>query len=347
MQIDERKQKILWAVVEDYIATAEPVGSRTIARKYKLGISSATIRNEMADLEEMGLLEQPHTSAGRIPSHLGYRYYVDFLMHPLGIGEEEKRLIQQRYRAKVKGVGEIIKRTGQILSELTSYAALVAAPHATPPAVKYVQLVPFTGDQAMVLVVMDQGTVHHRLIELPDQINEADLAKISQVLNAKLGGVSPADIKLTLLHEIYGELIRYRRLVNAVMEALRSIGPDFEQFYLGGVFKMLNQPEFRNLERVKTLLSLLEQEDFLSDLVAGQTDSSVQVRIGREVHHAGIDGCSVVTAGYTIGGRLAGVLGVLGPMRMDYARVVGVLTYLTDYLSRVLEEMLYGGTKTG
>lgn len=347
MQIDERKQKILWAVVEDYIATAEPVGSRTIARKYNLGVSPATIRNEMADLEEMGLLEQPHTSAGRIPSYLGYRYYVDFLMHPPGISEEEKRLIQQNYRAKVRGVGEVIRRTGQILSELTSYAAVVAAANATPPAVKHVQLVPFSADQAMVLAVMDQGAVHHRLIDLPAHITDSDLAKISQVLNAKLRGVSPADIKLTIIHEIYGELIRYRRFVSAVVDAIRKIGPEQEHIYLGGLFKVLNQPEFKNLERVKTLLSLLEQEDFLSDLLSSHTDGSVRVRIGREVSCAGIDSCSVVTAGYTIGGRLSGVLGVLGPTRMDYARVVSVLTYLTEQLSRVLEEMLYGSRKTG
>ncbi|MGQ9497556.1 MAG: heat-inducible transcriptional repressor HrcA [Desulfotomaculales bacterium] len=346
MQIDERKQKILWAVVEDYIATAEPVGSRTIARKYKLGVSPATIRNEMADLEEMGLLEQPHTSAGRVPSYLGYRYYVDFLMHPPEVTDEEKLLIRENYRAKVQGVGEVIKRTGQILSELTSYAAVVAAPYASPPAVKHVQLVPFSGDQAMVLVVMDQGAVHHRLLDLPPHITEEDLAKISQVLNAKLRGVGITEIKLTILHEIYGELIRYRRLVTGVVEALRSIGPGHEQIYRGGLFKMLNQPEFKNLERVKTLLSLLEQEDFLCDLLASQTDGSVRVRIGREVSHSGIDGCSVVTAGYTIGGRLAGALGVLGPTRMDYARVVSIMSYLTEQLSRVLEEILYG-QKTG
>lgn len=338
MALDERKKKILWAVVQDYIATAEPVGSRTIARKYNLGISPATIRNEMADLDELGYLEQPYTSAGRIPSQEGYRYYVDHLMQPETPGEEEKKLINANYQAKVKSISEVIERTGQLLSQLTSYAALVSAPRSAPGAILHVQLVALEPGKAMVLVVTEPERVHTRFIDLPENISSADLETISGVLNAKIKGHKLSEIKITLVRELYLELLRHKAVVEHILELVEdSENAEDGKIYLGGVINVLNQPEFRSAEKVKTLLSLLEREELLSNLLAEQEEGIV-VRIGDEFKCDIIRGCSMVSTKYMLGGR-EGTLAVLGPSRMQYARVTGLLEYLTRSLSQVLEKL--------
>ena len=338
MAIDERKRKILWAVIQDYIATAEPVGSRTIARKYNLGLSPATIRNEMADLDELGYLEQPYTSAGRIPSQQGYRYYVDHLMQPEAPGEDEKQLIRANYQAKVKSISEVIESTGQLLSQLTSYAALASTPRSTPGTIRHVQLVALEPGKALVWVVAEPERVHVRILDLPDNISSADLETISGVLNAKIKGHKLSDIRITLIRELYMELLRHKALVEHILELVEdSETSEEEKIYLGGVINILNQPEFRSAEKVKTLLSLLEQEELLSSLLAEQEEGIV-VRIGDEFKCDIIRGCSLVSAKYMLGGR-EGTLAVLGPSRMQYARVTGLLEYLTRSLSQVLEKL--------
>lgn len=348
MRMDDRKQKVLLAIVHDYIATAEPVGSRTIAKKYKLGVSPATIRNEMADLEEMGYIEQPHTSAGRIPSQQGYRYYVDYLMKRQELTREEEELIRREFEAKVKDVGQVIQKTGQLLSQITRYTAMVLTPQMGASSFKHIQLVSMHPSQAMVIVVMDNGTVHHRMIEVPGSINAGDMETISRVLNAKLQGLTMESIKLTLLKEIYFELARHKHILDLAMELIQdSLALKSEdKIYLGGVFNMLNQPEFHNVEKVKTLLSILEQEDLLRDLLAGgSSEPGVTVRIGGEINNRDIRECSMVIAPYTVCGRRIGSIGVLGPTRMEYAKVVSVVDFMTKNLSLVLERMIRGRGK--
>jgi len=345
MKMDDRKQKVLLSIIHDFIATAEPVGSRTIAKKYRLGVSPATIRNEMADLEEMGYIEQPHTSAGRIPSQQGYRYYVDYLMKRQELTREEEELIRREYEAKVKDVGQVIQKTGLLLSQLTHYTAMVLTPRMGTSSFRHIQLVSMQSTKAMVIVIMDNGTVHHRMIEVPRSISASDMETISKVMNAKLQGLTMESIKLTLLKEVYLELARHKHILDLAMEliqdslALRSE----DKIYLGGVFNMLNQPEFHNVEKVKTLLSILEQEDLLHDLLAGGSGGpGVTVRIGGEINNRDIRECSMVVAPYSICGRRIGSIGVLGPTRMEYAKVVSVVDYMTENLSRALERMIRG-----
>jgi heat-inducible transcriptional repressor len=344
MKIDDRKQKVLLAIVHDYIATAEPVGSRTIAKKFKLGVSPATIRNEMADLEEQGYIEQPHTSAGRVPSELGYRYYVDYLMEKHDLSSEEETLIRSEFDIKVKDIGQVIHKTGQLLSQLTHYTAMVLTPSIGTSSFKHIQLVSMNPTQAMVVVVMDNGTLHHRLLEVPESISHEDMETISRILNAKLRGLTNENIKLTLLKEIYFELARHKHILDLAMELLEdSLNPKSEdKIYLGGVFNMLNQPEFHNVEKVKTLLSILEQEKLLCGLMAGEHDQGVTVRIGGEIKNQDIKECSMVTAPYTVAGRKVGSMGVLGPTRMEYAKVISVVDFMTKNLSQVLERMMKG-----
>ncbi|MDF9409295.1 heat-inducible transcriptional repressor HrcA [Pelotomaculum isophthalicicum JI] len=346
--MDDRKQKVLLAIVHDYIATAEPVGSRTIAKKYKLGVSPATIRNEMSDLEEQGYIEQPYTSAGRIPSERGYRYYVDFLMRKQELSREEEELIRREYRAKVRDVGQVIHRTGLLLSQLTHYTAMVLTPRIGISILKHVQIVYMHQSQAMVIAVMDNGAVQHRMIEIPESITALDMETISRVLNAKLQGLTMKSIKLNLIKEIYSELARHKHILDLVMELIQdSLTLEVEdKIYLGGVFNMLNQPEFHNVEKIKTMLSIMEQEKLLCDILEGRVeDEGVTVRIGGEIDQWDMKECSMITAPYTVRGRKMGSLGVLGPTRMEYAKVVSVVDYMTKYLSQTLERMIRGKRK--
>jgi len=346
--MDDRKQKVLLAIVHDYIATAEPVGSRTIAKKYKLGVSPATIRNEMSDLEEQGYIEQPYTSAGRIPSERGYRYYVDFLMRKQELSREEEELIRREYKAKVRDVGQVIHRTGLLLSQLTHYTAMVLTPRIGVSILKHVQIVYMHQSQAMVIAIMDNGAVQHRMIEIPESITALDMETISRVLNAKLQGLTMKSIKLNLIKEIYSELARHKHVLDLVMDLIQdSLTLEVEdKIYLGGVFNMLNQPEFHNVEKVKTMLSIMEQEKLLCDILEGGVeDDGVTVRIGAEIDQWDMKECSMITAPYTVRGRKIGSLGVLGPTRMEYAKVVSVVDYMTKYLSQTLEMMIRGKRK--
>ncbi|MGC7846201.1 heat-inducible transcriptional repressor HrcA [Desulforudis sp. 1088] len=338
--MDERKQKILSAIVQDYIATAEPVGSRTIARKYQMGVSPATIRNEMADLEEQGYLEQPHTSAGRIPSQKGYRYYVDHLMQPAALSNEEKHMIRASYQAKVDGITQVIKLTGNILSQLTAYTSLVVSAPEGAGEIRYVQLVRLAPGKAMLLVVLEPGKVRHRTLAIPENIGDEDLKTISEVFNAKIKGCHTTDIKKTLMRELYAELIKHKSLVNMVLDLLQeSEKKKEERIYLGGLVNMLSQPEFSNVERVKTLMSLLEQENFCYELLGGDCGGKLSVRIGEEIKREDVRDCSIVSSRYVVDGQPSGSLAVLGPTRMDYAKVVAVIEYLTENLSTVLNKL--------
>lgn len=346
--LDARKKNVLLAIVQDYIATAEPVGSRTIARKYKLGVSSATIRNEMADLEEMGFIEQPHTSAGRVPSDRGYRYYVDHLMKREELTAEEEQLVLNSYLTKVRDVGEVLRHTGQLLSQITNYAAVVFTTHYGKGRFRHIQIIYMGPGQAMVVVVSDSGAVHHRIIALPDTIGSSDLETISRVLNHKLQGKSMENIRLTLIKEIYLELAKQKHVLNMAMDLIREslTVQTGEKIYLGGIFNILNQPEFHNVERVKTLLGLLEQEKELSGIMEDVFDADgVTVRIGEELENERIRDCSVVMAGYGMDGSPVGGIGLLGPTRMDYAKAFAVVEYITSNLNLVMERLLRGRGK--
>lgn len=341
--MDDRKRQILLAIIQDYVATAEPVGSRTIARKYKLGVSPATIRNEMADLEEMGFIEQPHTSAGRIPSDQGYRYYVDYLMQRQVLSQDEEKIIRVGYESKVKEIGEVIQLTGQMLSQLTHYTAIVSSPQLGQSVVKHIQLVLMAPTQVLVIVVQDTGAVHHQMIQVSENITQGDLEQISIVLNAKLQGRNMDNIRLTLIKEIYFELSKHKQILDLALDIMNSKLTGEEKIYLGGVFNILNQPEFHNVDKIKTILSLLEQEALLRDILNSDAlTEGITVRIGEENSREEIKNCSMITATYKISDKVLGTVGVIGPTRMEYAKVVSIMEYMTKNLSDVLIKLLLG-----
>lgn len=343
--MDDRKQRVLLAIIQDYVATAEPVGSRTIARKYQLGVSSATIRNEMADLEEMGYIEQPHTSAGRVPSITGYRYYVDSLMKRETVPPDLERMIREGLERKVRDVGGIIHYTAQVLAKLTSYAALVTMPGLFGGCIRHIQLVPLILPRVTLVVVMDSGTVQNHVFEVPEGIAENDLAVISAVLGAKLKGMTIGGIRRTVISEINLELSRYRDVLGRALEILADERGTAEggKIYLDGMFNILNQPEFQNMEKARTLLALLEHEEVLKGLMAETAPSEgVAVRIGSEMSSRYVAECSMVTAAFGMGGEDVGTLAVLGPTRMEYARVVALMEFAARTLSACLNRLVQG-----
>lgn len=337
--MDERKQKILRAIIQDYIASAEPIGSRTIARKFDLGVSPATIRNEMSDLEELGLIEQPHTSAGRIPSDAGYRYYVDFLMDPLALGDDDKLLIERETTHRIHEIQEVVTQTSKLLSQLTSLTSVVLGPQKGRGAFSRMHFLPYAPGQAIMVVVKENGSVENHVVDIGQDTTAEELQMIADVLNEKMHGHTLNQVKRTLLHEIYSEITRQRTLLDNALELLEPImkddDEDNERIYLGGTLNMLNQPEFHDLEKVKALFKAFEEDGQLKKLLSMDKEG-LSVTIGGENKLDEFRDCSVISATFRIGGEVVGAVGILGPTRMDYAKAMAIVDYTTRSLNQLL-----------
>ncbi len=340
MRMDQRKKMVLEAIIKSYIGTAEPVGSRLIARKYDLGVSPATVRNEMADLEEMGLIEQPHTSAGRIPSDIGYRYYVDCLMKDHELSYAETAFVKDRYSVKVEQIEEVLERTGKLLSNITDYVTLVTGPQAGGSYVKDVRLLLLTPGKALLMVVFQGGLVQHSTIDMPEILTVSDMERISNVLNHNLQGYAIQQLKEETLIEICQQVIREKMILKNIVAALSDylIGSQDGHIYLGGTLNILNQPEFNDLDKVKVLLRNLEEESTLREILQNDNKQGLTIKIGGENKLEGIDQCSIITATYHINGEAAGTLGLLGPTRMKYPKAVSLVKLVTANLSDVLKK---------
>jgi len=338
MQMDERKRKILRAIVLDYIATAEPIGSRTIARKFDLGVSPATIRNEMADLEDLGLIEQPYTSAGRIPSDAGYRYFVDCLMDPQELSDEQKETIERESTKQIHEIQEVISHTSKLLSELTSLTSIVLGPHKGKSTFGKMHFLPYQPGQVIMVIVKENGVVENHIIDVGENLTAEELQHVAGVFNQKMRGYSPGQVKRSLLHDIYSELSRQRILIDNTMDMLRTILDDHdgdERIYLGGTLNMLNQPEFKDLDKVKTLFRVFEENGSLRKLLH-PFHEGLNVTIGGENMLKEFRDCSLISASYKVNGITIGAVGVLGPTRMDYGKVIAIVDCMTRSLTAVL-----------
>ncbi len=338
--LDERKRKILQTIVDDYVSTAEPVGSRTLARKYSLGISPATIRNEMADLEVLGFLEQPHTSAGRIPSPRGYRFYVDCLMAPAKISDYDVNLITNWYESRVRSLEEVFQETAKIISRMTRSISLVTAPQLSQAMFKYLQFLPLDERRAIVVVVTDSGFIENKVIDIPDGTSFRDLQQIAASINEKLAGMSFDQIKHTQLREIKNDILTNPALFESALAVLRQAlaVERAEKVYLGGTTQLLAQPEFRDVEKIRGLLGMLEEERLLADILHMKDGDGVIVTIGQENKFSGIQDCSMVQATYRVEGQVIGTLAVLGPTRMDYGKIMSVLEFMHQHLGETLKK---------
>lgn len=341
MRMDERKSKVLQAIIDDYVSTAEPVGSRTIARKYRLGVSPATIRNEMADLEELGYLEQPHTSAGRIPSDKGYRYYVDCLMQHRDLSPEEEEQIRLVFERKVREFESLIQMTARSLSEATHLTSLVTGPQVSKAVFKQLKLVPLTEDRALLVFVTDTGFVENKVIEVPVEVTLVELERISELLTDNLKGTSVESLRRDTLRQLQNELGRYGALLEQSLEFLVADAENSnrERVYLSGATHMLAQPEFRDVNKVRALFGALEQEDVVVEVLGDPSRTpNLCVTIGEEIKYREMQDCSMVSATYSVGDRTIGRIGVLGPKRMEYAKVVAVVENVTERLTNALSK---------
>ena len=339
--LDERKQKILQAIIDDYISTAEPIGSRTIARKYNLGVSSATIRNEMADLELLGYLEQLHTSSGRVPSGKGYRLYVDDLLAPSKISEKEINLIASWYNSRTKSIEEVFQETAKIISRLTKNVSLVMAPQLSQSTFRCLQFVALDKNQAIVIVMTDAGFIENKIIDIPHGTSIEDLQKIATIINGHLSGLMLDEIKTSLIKKIKNEvnLDLFEATFDSILKALAI--EKKERLYLGGTTQLLRQPEFRNVEKVKDILTMLEEEQLLCDLLNSQNGDGVTVTIGQENKYSGIKDCSIIKATYHIKGKVIGTVAVLGPTRMEYGKIITLLEFMHGNLGQILKKYIF------
>jgi|SRR5271156_439651 len=336
--LDKRKAFILATVVYEYVATAEPVGSNTLTQKYNLGVSSATIRNEMAELEAGGYLVQPHTSAGRIPSDAGYRTYVDQLMQPEPLASGEQRRIQEEFRAASRELDDVIEQTTRLLGQLSRNVAFAISPARDAQTFRHVQLIWMSDRTALAVVVTSLGVAAQRPFEHPNLLAD-DLTRLSNRLNVEFGGKTIRDIAVADVSRVVGEAGLPEALVPPFADALREAIASDEQpaVISSGTQHLLDQPEFQDLRKLRSILRIIEEHKALYDLVADAvTSETPNIRIGRELGSDEMAECSIVTVPYRMGDATVGVLAILGPRRMPYARLLALASGTAASLNRHL-----------
>lgn len=338
--LNERKKKILQIIIEDYISSAEPVGSRTIARKYDLGLSPATIRNEMSDLELLGYLEQPHTSAGRIPSAQAYRFYVDALIEPGTLTDNDMALIDGWYNERRRNIDDIFQSTAKILSRMTQNVSMVLTNQQTIANFCYLKFLPLDSQHAILCIVADDGSIDTNVVDIPLGMSSEEMDYLAGKMSKLLEDRNLSDISVEILQNVHTDVVEDKLIFSSLLQAVRKMtGRRQEQkVFLGGTKQLLNQPEFRDVERVRNLLGILEEEKVLKDLLQGGEDSGLKVTIGSENKFTGIQDCSMVQATYRLNGQIVGTMAVLGPTRMEYGKVISVMDYLHKYLKTFLDK---------
>ncbi|TBL70425.1 heat-inducible transcriptional repressor HrcA [Paenibacillus thalictri] len=335
--LTERQKQILSAIVDDYIRSGEPIGSRSISKRGNVGFSPATIRNEMSDLEEMGFLEQPHTSAGRIPSNKGYRYYVDNLVHFHHTSDQDVDVLKHFFAEKIQEMEQVIQQVAMILSQLTNYTSIVLGPEVFNTTLKRLQFVPLDDRTAVAIVVTNTGQVENKTVTIPEGVQMAEIEKMVNLLNSRLVNVPLYQFKSKLYNEISQEMSRYVSGYEDLLNMMNSVLDNDEEHrvFLGGTTNMLIQPEFKDVEKVKTILDMLSQTQSLVKLFA-EKPSGIQVCIGEENRNEAINDCSLITATYSVEGHTLGTIGILGPTRMEYARVIHLLDRFSKELAVVM-----------
>ncbi|MDP4143901.1 MAG: heat-inducible transcriptional repressor HrcA [Bacillota bacterium] len=327
MEMDERKIRILQAIINDYIETAEPVGSRTIAKKYDLGISSATIRNEMADLEEMGYIEQLHSSSGRKPSDRGYRLYVDKLMHIPQLSPEEELIIKsQLVDAALYEADKIVKQAITLLSELTQLTCIVKTPSIKKSRLKSITLINIDKFDVLSIVVTDSGLIRNNVIRVNKMIEETALLKLNNILNSRLRNLTIEDINLEVITNLKSELYNYDGVFDAIIPVLYDSlkSSDSSEYYTQGSNNIFNYPEYKDIDKAREFLSLMSDSKNLKNLLI--SNSNLNISIGTENTVESAKDCSIVTAVYKLNDRNLGSIGVVGPTRIPYSKVVSMVT---------------------
>lgn len=339
--LTDRQLLILQVIIDDFIRSAQPIGSRSLSKKKELPLSSATIRNEMADLEEYGLIEKTHTSSGRVPSEKGYRYYVDHLLAPHALDSEDVMKIHSIFSERIYELEIIAQRSAKILSELTNYTAILLGPAVKDNRLKKLQIVPLNNETAIAIIITDTGHVENRLFSLPKGIAPGEIEKTVNILNERLTSIPIAELQDKIYQEVAELLQRninhYDQILKIIAETIFTSSSE-EKIFLGGKMNMLNQPEFNNIEKVRTFMDFIEEEKELYELFR-HTPNGIHVKIGKENQLSTMEDCSLITATYSIGQEQVGTIAIVGPKRMEYSRVISLLDVLSNDMSIALTKL--------
>ena len=342
MDLDERKWKIFCAIIKTYLETGEPVGSRTISKYEDLNLSSATIRNEMADLEEMGLIIQPHTSAGRIPSDKGYRLYVDHLMEER---EQEGREKQELLIQRQDRLENLLKQVVKALATNTNYATMISAPRYHASKLKFIQLSIIDEEQLLAVVVSEGNIVKNRVLRMDHGLNNEMILKLNILLNTSLNGLAMEEINLGLITKLKEQAGIHSNVVSEVLDAVADAIQTEEgmEIYTSGATNIFKYPELSDSEKASEIINAFEEKNELATLINETMDSDnagtgIQVYIGNETPVRTMRDCSVVTATYELGHGIQGTVGIIGPKRMDYEKVVDSLKTLKEQLDAIFAE---------
>ena len=347
MALNDRKIQILQAIINDYIETAEPVGSRTIAKKYNLGISSATIRNEMSDLEEMGLILQPHASSGRIPSDMGYRLYVDHLMQQKELSPEEQKYLQSVVSRDISQIDYLMEESAKALSLLTNYTTFVSEPVGQRTRIKQIRLLPLDSTSLLLVIATGDNFIKNHVIKMDSVPSEEKIFYMGISLNRVLQGCSLNEIDGAVISKMQAELLEYQALLQPVLNAIEMpLGAAEKiQVHMSGTKNMLAFPEFADIQKAKSLFQTLEEKDVLVTMLEESKGNDIQILIGSENSVQGMKDCSVITATYKMGDNTRGTIGIVGPTRMDYSQVISVLNGMVQNIENVLRNLSDGNNK--
>ncbi|MEG0181055.1 MAG: heat-inducible transcriptional repressor HrcA [Clostridium sp.] len=337
-ELNERKLDILKAIVKDYIDTAEAVGSRTLSKKYELGVSAATIRNEMADLEELGYLIQPHTSSGRIPSEKGYKLYVDSLMKEYELDNIEKNLIEESINHNMNYMNDLIHETSKLISKLTNYTTIAVTKNVSNlQNIKHIQLVGLDEKSIVLVIVTEKGDIKNTTLSTNIQIDQAKLNLISDKLTRKLSGKNISEIDEEFLNYIKYEITENSLIIDKLIDSLNlGIEENNTSMSLSGATNIFNFPEFSDVVRAKTFLTMLEEKENISNMLKskGIQKENLNIIIGSDNDCEVAQDCSIITATYNIDKDVVGKISLIGPTRMDYAKVYSILNYMGLLLNK-------------
>ncbi len=341
MQLDERKKKILQAIIRNYLETGEPVGSRTISRYTDLNLSSATIRNEMADLEELGYIVQPHTSAGRIPSDKGYRLYVDTMLEEKDKEiEEMKGLLLEREDK----MGHLLKQVVKVLAQNTNYATMISAPQYHHSKLKFIQLSRVDENQILAVIVIEGNVIKNHILSVEQELDDETMLKLNILLNTHLNGLSVEEINLGMVAALKHQAGAHSDIVGEVLDAVAGAITEDEdlEIYTSGTNNIFKYPELADQQKASELITTFEEKQMLGALVqetlADENSNGIQVYIGDESPIQSMKDCSVVTATYELDEGMKGTIGIIGPKRMDYDKVIGTLKTIMHQLDEMYKK---------
>lgn len=336
--LTEREKAVLQSLINYYIATARPVGSRLIANKYKLGISPATIRNTMQDLEEMGFVTHPHTSAGRVPTDKGYRVYVDTLLEPEELTNSEEEQIKTEIWLDYAAVEDLLEQTSRVLGMVSNQLGVTIAPRFDQGILTHIDLIPVAEKKILVVLAVKHGLVRTVLLEAESSLEIETLEKTAGILNERLCGLTLGEIKNSMEQRLKETSTADPKLIKVFLESSENLlnFSEIEQVHLGGTTNIVDQPEFKDREKLRSLIEVIEEKKLLAELISAKgIKEGITITIGKEIERGEMQSCSLVTSSYKAG-KVSGTIGIIGPTRMRYAKLVSLVDYTAKLLSDIL-----------